>query len=69
MILASLVCGMAAEGAALLQATAVGGAVALTSILTLNMSGNIFIGNSAGQGGGLFVSGTTTSELGIQSGR
>lgn len=56
-----------AEGAVLLQATAVGGAVALNSISTLNMSENTFIGNTAGQGGGLFVQGTTTSQLGIQS--
>ena len=53
----------------LLQATAVGGAVALNSILMLNMSDNTFIGNTAGQGGALLVQGTTTSALGIQSGR
>ncbi len=51
------------------QAVSVGGAVALNSISTLNMSGNTFSSNMAGQGGALFVAGTSTSELGIQSSR
>ena len=48
----------------------VGGAVALNNVITLNMSGNAFVDNTAGlQGGALFFVGTTTSSLGVQSSR
>ena len=57
-----------------LQATdpqsAVGGAVSMNNIITVNMTGNTFVANTAAlQGGAMFAVGTTTSTLGLQSSR
>ena len=49
--------------------TGVGGAISLNNIISLNMTENSFTDNTAAQGGALFVVGTSTSSLGLQSSR